>query len=126
MIDFNAFLDDLIPWDSINEEVACGYSLEAVEWQPASRHFASISPLSYLEDQIRPLYTPGCISQIPPRSRGSFEFTSQVSQAKFECVLCTKTFDRSSRAEACFNLHLGARPHLCKGACGNPNWCASV
>jgi len=45
-------------------------------------------------------------------------------QHKFPCPfpMCPKTFDRLSRADACLNAHLGRKPYVCLGTCGNISW----
>lgn len=51
-----------------------------------------------------------------------------VATGRFKCLTpaCQKWFDRHTRAEACHNRHLKARPHVCRGACGNQNWSVQI
>jgi len=61
-------------------------------------------------------------SPLPTTDGPPTTYPQVTPQRKFACSLCPKRFDRSSRADACLNAHLGRKPHVCPGTCGNTLW----
>jgi hypothetical protein len=48
--------------------------------------------------------------------------TDVTTRRRFGCLLCPKTFDRLSRAEACHNEHVDWKQYVCGGGCGDATW----
>jgi hypothetical protein len=47
---------------------------------------------------------------------------NNTQRAKFPCLSCGKMCTSRPQADTCFNNHIGAKPFVCNGTCGQERW----
>jgi len=75
-----------------------------------------------ISTQVATMGAPGIGIPLSSFNPGPPTHPHRTPQHKFTCSFCMKMFNRPSRADACFNAHLGWKPYVCPGTCGNLLW----